>query len=290
MLDEGTPAVAPGDASGLAGRPRRAVAYTFLMQDTSAAPLARAGVLPLPAVVLAAGFGSRLGAAARGRPKALVPVAGRALLAHTLVALATAGVREVCVVTGHRGGEIERALPALTPPSLHAASVRNPRFHLANGSSLAAARAWVGTRPFLLLMADHLLSAEAIARMLTVPAGCAVGVDRSPLPAEQVDEATKALLDGQGGVAALGKQLPRWDAIDAGIFRLEPAVFAELDRLGGAPELSELMTAVARCSPLRAIDLSGAFWLDVDTPADLTAAEAALARIAHAGGEPHAAD
>ena len=278
---------ATGAASGIAGRPRRTVAYTFLMQDSSAAPDGRAAVLPLPAVVLAAGFGSRLGAAARGQPKALVPVAGRALLAHTLAALALAGVREVCVVTGHRGEEIERALPALTPPALHVASARNPHFHLPNGRSLAAARAWVGTRPFLLLMADHLLSADAITQMLAAPTGNAVGVDRSLLPAEQIDEATKALLDGHGRVTALGKQLPRWDAIDAGIFRLEPAVFAELERLGGAPELSALMTAVAACSPLRAVDLSGAFWLDVDTPADLAAAEAALGPSA--GVDPHAA-
>jgi choline kinase len=271
---------AMGDASGIASGPRRAVAYTLLMQDSSAAPNGRAAVLPLPAVVLAAGFGSRLGAAARGLPKALAPVAGRALLAHTLAALAEAGVRDVCVVTGHRGTEIERALPSMTPRGLQVVPARNPHFHRPNGSSLAAARGWTAARPFLLLMADHLLSAEAVSRMLAAPSGNAVGIDRSPLPAEQIEEATKALLDADGRVTALGKQLPRWDAIDAGIFRLEPDVFEELDRLGGAPELSALMTAVAAGTPLHAVNLSGAFWLDVDTPADLAAAEAALARIA----------
>lgn len=259
------------------------------MHDLSAASDGRAAVLPLPAVVLAAGFGSRLGAAARGQPKALVPVAGRPLLAHTLAALDLAGVREVCVVTGHRGAEIARALPLIAPPALRVATAHNPRFHLPNGSSLAAARGWVGERPFLLLMADHLLSADAITRLLAVPAGYAVGVDRSELPAEQRDEATKVLTDAHGSVTALGKLLPCWDGVDAGIFRLEAGVFAELDRLGGAPELSVLMTAIAACTPLQAVDLCGAFWLDVDTPADLAAAEAAFQAMARADDEPRAA-
>jgi choline kinase len=253
--------------------------YTHAMQNLHAEPAAGVLPLPLPAVVLAAGFGSRLGEAARGVPKALVPVAGRPLLAHTLAALAEAGVRDVCVVTGHRGAELEQAVRAFTPPSLCLSTVRNRRFDLPNASSLAVARAWVRGRPFLLLMADHLLSADAIARMLGGPGGCAVGVDRSVLPAEQLDEATKVRLDADGLVAEFGKRLPCWDGVDAGIFRLEATVFSDLKRLGASSELSALMTAVAARLPFYTVDLTGAFWLDVDTPEDLAAAEAALSEL-----------
>lgn len=246
------------------------------MQNLCAAPAAGASLASLPAVVLAAGFGSRLEEAARGAPKALVPVAGRPLLAYTLAALAEAGVRDVCVVTGHRGAELEQALSLFAPAALRLATVRNLRFDLPNGSSLAVARDWVNGRSFLLLMADHLLSAEAIARMLAGPAGCAVGIDRSALPLDQLEEATKVLLSADGLVAAFGKRLPRWDAVDAGIFRLEATIFDDLARLGASSELSALMTLVAARTPFHAVDLTGAFWLDVDTPGDLAAAEAAL--------------
>jgi choline kinase len=43
--------------------------------------------------------------------------------------------------------------------------------------------------------------------------------------------------------------------------------------------LSALMTAVAARTPFYAVDLTGAFWLDVDTPEDLAAAEAALGAL-----------
>src|SRR5437879_5587161 len=47
------------------------------------------------AIVLAGGKAERLGEAAAGRPKSLVPVGGRALLAYQVALLARAGVERV---------------------------------------------------------------------------------------------------------------------------------------------------------------------------------------------------
>jgi len=246
------------------------------MQEPSARPLER--VSPLPAVVLAAGYGSRLEEATNGFPKVLVPVAGRSLIEHTLTALWQVGCTDICVVTGYRAAEVERALRALRTDGRRVQTILNPRYDLPNASSLAAARTWIGARPFLLLMADHLLSTEAIARMLRSAHPYAVGIDRSSLTADRIAEATKVEIDGDGRVVALGKHLTRWHGIDAGIFRLLPNLFTDLDRLGSATELSALLTAVARRVPFYTVDLTGAFWLDVDTPADLADAEELLSR------------
>ncbi|MDC8014362.1 phosphocholine cytidylyltransferase family protein [Tahibacter soli] len=53
------------------------------------------------AVILAAGSGSRMGRFTRTRPKAMLALAGRSLLAWQRGALATAGIDETTVVTGH---------------------------------------------------------------------------------------------------------------------------------------------------------------------------------------------
>lgn len=246
------------------------------MQEVSARAPERDA--PLPAVVLAAGYGSRLEEATNGSPKVLVPVAGRPLIAHTLDALQQAGCNEICVVTGYRAAEVEQALRALQTDGRRLQMILNSRYDLPNASSLAAARAWIGARPFLLLMADHLLSTEAIARMLLSAYPYAVGIDRSPLTAERIAEATKVAIADDGRVVAFGKNLARWHGIDAGIFRLLPDLFADLDRLGHATELSALLTTVAARVPFYTVDLTGAFWLDVDTPADLADAEALLRR------------
>jgi choline kinase len=238
-----------------------------------------AAATPLPAVVLAAGFGSRLEAAAGGLPKALVPVLGRPLLAYTLDGLAEAGVREVVVVVGYRGDTLAAALRQMQAEQsvpIAIDFVRNPRFTLPNGSSLAAARPAVGGRPFLLLMADHLLSSEAIGRMVAAPHALAVGLDRAPLPPARFADATKVRLNGSGLVSAFGKQLELDDGVDAGIFRCSSAVFEAIDAAGSDQELAAIMTAVAARHPVHAVDLTGAFWLDVDTPGDLADAEAFL--------------
>jgi len=230
----------------------------------------------MPAVILAAGIGSRLAGAARGLPKALVPVCGRPLLSYALEGLALAGVREAHVGVGHRGAEVRAALGPMNGFGIDISPVENVRYRLPNGSSLAAAHAAVGNRPFLLLMADHLFSDAAIDLMLQSKHGFAIGVDRGPMPVERLTDATRVQMGTNGLVKRFSKRLRRWDAIDAGIFRCLPSVFDAIAKLGEATELSAIMTAVAGREPFHTVDLTGSFWLDVDTPADLAAAESLL--------------
>lgn len=61
-------------------------------------------------VILAAGGGSRMGALADDYPKALLPVCNVPLIHRHLADLKTLGVREVTIVVGHLGAQIEAAL------------------------------------------------------------------------------------------------------------------------------------------------------------------------------------
>ena len=65
----------------------------------------------MDALILAGGKAERLGDAARGRPKALVPVAGRALLSYQARLLALAGVERLIVsCAAGKGRLFEREL------------------------------------------------------------------------------------------------------------------------------------------------------------------------------------
>ena len=79
-------------------------------------------------VVLAAGSGRRFGST-----KQLVPYRGLPLAQHAVDALASAGVAEVVVVTGHDADEVEGALTL--PPQ--GRFVRNPDHETGQSSSLA---------------------------------------------------------------------------------------------------------------------------------------------------------
>lgn len=58
-------------------------------------------------MILAAGFGTRLAPWTDSIPKALIPVAGRPMIAYTVEALARAGVREAVVNAHHHAEQVE---------------------------------------------------------------------------------------------------------------------------------------------------------------------------------------
>ena len=64
----------------------------------------------LEALVLAGGAGSRLGALAADRPKALVEVAGRPMIAWALEPVRAAGIRRAVLCVGHMAEQVEAAL------------------------------------------------------------------------------------------------------------------------------------------------------------------------------------
>ncbi|MFW5881954.1 MAG: nucleotidyltransferase family protein [Roseicyclus sp.] len=63
--------------------------------------------MSLPCLILAAGFGTRMGALTRDWPKPLIEVAGRPLLAHALAAAREAGANPIAV-NGHYRAEALR--------------------------------------------------------------------------------------------------------------------------------------------------------------------------------------
>ena len=73
---------------------------------TSADAPAPDGPAGWQAVILAGGTGTRIRSVAGGRPKVLIPVAGRPFLEHQLGMLAASGVRDVLLCIGHLGEQI----------------------------------------------------------------------------------------------------------------------------------------------------------------------------------------
>jgi len=62
----------------------------------------------IPAVVIAAGLGTRLRPLTERYAKSVLPVDGRPVLALLLHELATAGCTDVTIVTGHLAEQVER--------------------------------------------------------------------------------------------------------------------------------------------------------------------------------------
>ncbi len=241
------------------------------------------------AVILAAGDGGRLGAHTQSLPKSLVPVGGRPLIHYTLEALAGAGVEEAVVVVGHREGQLRDALRE-GGVTLRLRFVSNERYRDEASLSLRAARAAVGSEPFLLVMADHLLTAPLIERLLGTarPGASLVAADFRPAAYHDIDEATRIRVDALGRehprtVTAIGKQLAPFDALDAGAFVIDPSAWEAVDAAPEDTELSTVFRELVRRGTLFAADVSGTFWFDVDTAEDLEMAEELMSGRAEQG-------
>lgn len=238
---------------------------------------------PIHAVILAAGDGGRLGEHTQTMPKPLIPVSGRPLIAYALDSLHEAGCRSVTVVVGYRAAQLSAGVLASAPRGLEVAFAENPRFHGGASLSLRAARQSVGGRPSLLLMADHMLSAPILRALVAAWSGgpSEVAVDSSAWPEHYLEEATRVRIDPRSRlVTAIGKGLEPWDALDTGAFLLAPEAWQAIDAAPEDCELSVVFSELARRGELRAVDVSGASWYDVDTEADL----AAVSDLAAAGG------
>jgi len=119
------------------------------------------------AILLAAGVGKRLLAFAQGRPKCLIEIGGRSLLARLLDGLAAAGVSEAVIVTGF-GEEAVREAIDRGPGGIRVRWASNPRYHEGAILSLWTARD-VLTGPVLVMDADVLCAPDMIARLVQSP-------------------------------------------------------------------------------------------------------------------------
>jgi choline kinase len=235
------------------------------------------------AIILAAGTGSRLSVDGDSCPKPLRQVRGKPLLVRVLGTLHSAGVREAVIVTGYQGDRIRRVLK----DALHKDGVRldlqfvdNPDYLKKNGVSLLSAAPFVD-RECYLSMSDHLYSRKLVRRLsrAALPAGaCGLGVDYDIPRCFDLDDATKVRVQ-DGLIVDIAKELPAYDALDTGVFRIGPSLIGELRRVQareGDCSLSQGVKALSERGLFWACDVGNARWIDVDTPAASVEAERLL--------------
>jgi NDP-sugar pyrophosphorylase family protein len=221
------------------------------------------------AIILAGGKAERLGAAAAGKPKPLVPVAGRPLAAYQVEALAAAGVDRVLVSCSAGQGELFRV--ELDGLGSEIVPVEEPE-PLGRGGGLRMA---AGQRreegDVLALNGDELLDLE-FAALITRHESA--GVDATIVVAP---------LESPFGVVELGENdlvsgfeeapvLPHW--VSCGVYVLGATALERLPERGDHERTT--FPELAGRGRLAAYRHEG-LWLTVNTPKDLRRAEEWLA-------------
>ena len=221
------------------------------------------------AVILAAGEGMRFGR--DDEPKPRVRILGLTLAERVVDACLAVGVKRFLFVLGHRSREVRAYLdPAMRKRGCATEFVVVEHWERGNGTSALSADPVVQDRRFLVLMCDHLVSEAILSSVLEIDpgqGGVCLAVDHTRPPVFDSDDATRAVV-ADGRVLRLGKELERWDGTDTGVFHCSQGLFDGLRRAAadGAYSLTDGMNELGMGGQLIAVDVTGEWWLDVDTP------------------------
>ncbi|MFQ6038639.1 MAG: CDP-alcohol phosphatidyltransferase family protein [Candidatus Aminicenantales bacterium] len=220
----------------------------------------------MEALIIAAGKGKRFRECFS--PKPLASIYGLSLIERIILTAKEAGITRFKIVVGYKADQVMRRIGSGDKYGVRIDYILNPEWEKGNGVSVYAARNAMKGR-FLLLMSDHLFDDRILSRLEDMkPAGddCILCVDRnldgSPF---NLKDATKALVE-DGKVEKIGKHIPRFNAIDTGIFLCTPAIFQALEQSISRKEyaLSAGTQILADRGALSVCDVSGLFWIDVD--------------------------
>ena len=226
-------------------------------------------------IILAAGDGDRLGILTERYPKALLPVGGQPLIGYPIAAQAAAGIKEIAIVVGCLEDQIREALGDGSQFGVSLSYISNDSYLGGNAVSVYKARKWGCGAPVILCMGDHLIEKDLVSRLVESGAtGETLCVDCNPRGYLDINEATKVALDGDGCITGIGKGLTYWDALDTGVFLLTSRFFRVLRKLvrqhGVGLEMADaIQFLIVRGYRVGTCDVSGCFWMDVDTEKDL---------------------
>ncbi len=237
----------------------------------------------MDALIIAAGFGSRLRDISDSKP--MTPVAGVPLLELGVRQAKAAGAARVVVVTGHEADRLEAGLPALAARAgIAVEPVRVDDWAKPNGWSVIAGAERIGGN-YLLMMSDHIFSAPilgGLAQQGGADRGVTLAVDRRiDDPLIDPDDATWVERDARGFIRAIGKTIATYDAVDCGAFLCTPELaeaIAGAIAAGQPGSLSEGMQRLADAGRAASWEIGGAWWLDVDDPRAHQLAEAQAPR------------
>lgn len=233
------------------------------------------------ALILAAGFGSRLRDLSESKP--LTPVAGVPLIERGIRNLASIGIERVVVVTGHEAVRVEMFLADLHERvGLEIEAARVEDWSKPNGWSVLAG---AGRLPgdYLLQMADHIFDPVILSQLAgagSSSSGVTLAIDRRlDNPLVDPDDATWVQTGVAGRIVAIGKSITAYDAVDCGAFLATPELADGIGKAiagGAAGSLSEGMQYLADRGRAATMDIGDAWWIDVDDPKSHSLAESAL--------------
>ena len=238
----------------------------------------------MKAMVLAAGQGTRLRPATDSTPKALVPVAGRAMIEYALLLLRFYSVKDIVINLHHFGEQIVRHLGDGSSMGLKIEYSREPQL-LDTGGGLLKAKPFLQDGAFIVINTDALIDLN-LAELIEFHANATAAGTLVLRPDERADEYGSMDIDSSGRLCRfLGSKAPiapngqTRKLMFTGVQILEPKVFEHMEDEAAGPKFSTTKHTYPRML-VKGERLFGyrfdGFWQDLGTPGRIREAEQKL--------------
>jgi NDP-sugar pyrophosphorylase family protein len=219
----------------------------------------------MEAIILAGGKAERLGDASQGKPKALVPIAGKPLAAFQIGRLRNAGVERVIVSCS--AGQEDLFCSELAGLGVEIVAAGEPERLGRGGGIRFAAQQRVELGDVFALNGDELLDVDLVgllARHRETGAAATITVAQPSSPFGVVAVTDDDFVTG----FSEGGRVPYW--VNCGVYVLGPEALARFPEQGDHE--SSTFPELANEGKLAAFRHDG-LWLTVNTPKDLRKAE-----------------
>ena len=229
------------------------------------------------AVILAAGMGLRMKAMGEDFPKGFIRLGERPIIEYSLKNLIACGIREIMIVTGHKGEYYENLKE--TYPEIR--TVENTKFaDTGTVCSLGCARDFVDS-DFILLESDLIFDPKAITGIINAPhSDCLLLSGTTNAGDEVYVKATKNRVTG----ISKNRDLIKDSAGEyVGIAKISKLLYEKLIQSADSnPKLSydmDCLVQIASEYPVYYFRMEGLNWAEIDDLEQLARAQKVLERI-----------
>ena len=222
----------------------------------------------MKAMILAAGFGTRLRPLTIVTPKPLLPVGGRPMIVWNLLLLRRHDIRDVMINLHHLGTMIEQSLGDGAQFGMRITYSREPVI-LGTGGGIKQVEAWFSGEPALVLNGDTLFDLDLTALVAfhrRHDAAATLVLREDPDAArwglvEVSDQSEVIRITGRGSTTSI----PTSARMFAGIHILHPRLLHVLEAGRESSIIDAYVAGIRRGERIMGYDFAG-YWNDVGTP------------------------
>lgn len=210
-------------------------------------------------------------------PKCLIQLGSQTIIGHILTQLYAAGVERVVISVAAAGNKIRAAVkqtPFYAKMQIEFLDLGRD-YDEGHARSILAARKLFPKGPFLIHTADHIFDKSIVTKMAKFALNDAVAcvlVETEISGLSGLPPTTVRVRMGNETVTKIGRELERYDGIDAGLFLSSTAIFDALDDLAAKKayfSLAEALDYFTKFNKLTYLPTAGETWFSIETEEQL---------------------